>query len=106
MKELKGLVIKDNYYYKLIDNRDLKRLVVSQTILYPNRSTTGHAHEGIEEVYVFISGKGAIQIDSSLMSVEQGDVKIVPEGAFHKVVSSNEGLSFISIFETYERDPQ
>ena len=43
-------VIKQNDTYTLIDNTDLNGLIVSKTILHPEKSTTGHNHKGQEEV--------------------------------------------------------
>ena len=38
-------VIKQNDTYTLIDNTDLNGLIVSKTILHPEKSTTGHNHK-------------------------------------------------------------
>ena len=35
-------IIKQNETYTLIDNTDLNGLIVSKTILHPEKSTTGH----------------------------------------------------------------
>ena len=39
-------IVKQNETYTLIDNTDLNGLVVSKTILHPEKSTTGHNHTG------------------------------------------------------------
>lgn len=41
-----------------------------------------HKHRENEEVYLFIGGKGQIQIDGDVLDVEQGTaVRVSPEGA-------------------------
>ena len=55
-------IIKQNETYTLIDNTDLNGLIVSKTILHPEKSTTGHNHKGQEEVYQFVSGYGTMQV--------------------------------------------
>jgi len=99
-QSLEGDIIKDNETYTLIDNTELKNLVVSSTVLKPSQHTNGHRHEGIEEVYIFQSGFGVIEINSETKEVKEGDTVIIPDGAFHRVHnnSSSEDFSFIAIF--------
>ena len=99
-QSLEGDVIKDNDTYTLIDNTELKNLVVSSTVLKPSQNTNGHKHDGIEEVYIFQSGFGTMEVDEVTKEVKAGDTVIIPDGAFHKVYngSSNEDFSFIAIF--------
>lgn len=102
--QIKGTVVRDNEQYRLTDNRELKNLVVSRTELKARKSTNGHKHDGLEEVYIFTRGNGSMQIDDRLFAVCSGDVVIVPAGAFHKVAASVNGeLQFLAIFQAYER---
>ena len=54
-----GEIVKDNETYLLRDNKCLKNLVVSSTLLLPGKETRGHSHAGQEEVYFFVDGKGS-----------------------------------------------
>ena len=49
-------IVKENETYTVIDNTLLNGLVVSKTILHPEKMTTGHKHPGQEEVYHFTNG--------------------------------------------------
>lgn len=101
-----GEPIRDNEQYRLYDNTFLKNLTVSMTVLKKRQSTNGHKHDGKEEVYIFTSGQGAIQIGDKLTSVEHGDIVSIPAGEFHKVIAVGScDLEFISIFEAYTREP-
>ena len=92
-------VIKEDDRYVVLDNNSLSKLVHSITKLNPNKSTSGHKHDGQEEVYVFYKGRGIMQIDDSKFEVNQGDVIPVPDGAFHRVFNeSGEILEFAAIF--------
>ena len=94
-----GEVAKEDERYKVVDNTILKGLVLSSTDLNPGHSTSGHKHDGQEEVYVFYKGTGIMQIDDSKFEVKQGDVIPVPDGAFHRVFNeSSEILEFAAIF--------
>ena len=45
-----GKIVKEDERYVVRDNTELKNLVVSTTRLQPRKSTSGHKHEGQEEV--------------------------------------------------------
>tara|TARA_R110002020_G_scaffold71292_1_gene184320 strand:+ start:2875 stop:3207 length:333 start_codon:yes stop_codon:yes gene_type:complete len=94
-------LIKENSTYTVIDNNDLQNLVVSKTILHPQKETTGHLHEGQEEVYHFISGHGRMLVGIVEHDVKEGDILSIPDGAFHKVwnESKTEDLIFICVFD-------
>lgn len=100
---INGETIRDNNQYRLIDNRELKNLVVSQTHLYPSMSTNGHAHAGVEEVYVFTWGGGLMEVGDATIQVHTGSVVVIPDGLFHRVHAGLSGLKFLAIFQKYER---
>ena len=95
-----GSVIKDNDTYTIIDNTDLKDLTVSTKTLKPSQETSGHSHDGIEEVYTFLSGRGSMIIGEETYHAEKGKTFTIPDGAFHKVINSSddEDLLFICVF--------
>ena len=99
-----GEVVKADERYTVKDHTYLKNLTVSHTCLNPDRSTNGHKHEGLEEVYVFTVGHGTMFIDAEPISVGAGDVVSVPAGAFHKVSAGSSGIQFIAIFQKYDRE--
>ena len=104
---LEGNVIRDNEVYVVEDNRFLKNMVLSKTILHPNQETSGHSHPGLEEVYFFKSGYGTMKLDEELFVVKSGDIVMIPDGAFHKVFNqsgSKEDLVFVCVFQSYERE--
>ena len=92
-------VVKEDDRYVVLDNNSLSKLVPSITKLNPSKSTSGHKHEGQEEVYVFYRGIGIMQIDDTKFNVKQGDVIPVPDGAFHRVFNESEDiLEFAAVF--------
>ena len=94
-------ILKQNETYTLVDNTTLNNLVVSKTILHPGKNTTGHNHPGQEEVYHFISGEGYIVVGDKQISVQVGDIVLIPDAYFHKVwnTSEIEDLIFVCIFD-------
>lgn len=98
-----GQVVKDNSTYLLKDNRDLKRLVLSSTQLYPGQHTRGHRHAGQEEVYLFVQGRGQMIVGDEQdqpFPVAAGDIVLIPDGAFHRVINdSDQDLIFNCVFD-------
>ena len=99
--DIDGKIVKNNETYTIIDNTALNGLVVSKTILHPDKTTTGHKHPGQEEVYYFIHGHGKMSLDTKLFSVRSGDVVLIPDGIFHKVYNDSqiEDLVFLCVFD-------
>lgn len=100
MHDIGGIIVKDNETYLLKDNTTLQRLVLSSTKLYRGQSTRGHSHEGQEEVYFFVQGTGIMIVDEEKFRVSTGDVILIPDGAFHRVINDGEmNLVFNCVFE-------
>lgn len=101
-KQLANL-IRDNDTYKVYDLLILENFNISLTELYQNKSTGGHSHDNIDEVYVFIDGNGTMEIGPKTFKVKSGDLALVPKGNFHRVRNQGDKiLSFWAIFEKYE----
>ena len=98
-----GEVVKSNEVYELKDNKTLNNLVLSSTKLYREQSTRGHRHAGQEEVYFFVQGTGRMIVgneDSESFAVSPGDVVLIPDGAFHRVINDGEmNLTFNCVFD-------
>lgn len=99
-EEIVGKVVADTERYKLVDNTELKNLVLSKTSLHVGQETRGHTHPGQEEVYFFVSGFGTMIVDGNTFDVNAGHVVQIPDGAFHKVINVGDvDLEFICVFD-------
>ncbi len=94
-----GVIVKEDERYVVKDNTDLKNLVVSTTRLQPHKSTSGHKHEGQEEVYHFLEGVGTMYLDNKPMPVQAGDIMLIHDGVHHKVEAGIDELFFICVFD-------
>lgn len=98
-----GEVVKDNETYLLKDNKTLNNLVLSSTKLYRGQSTRGHRHAGQEEVYLFVQGYGKMIVGDETdepFEVSPGDIVLIPDGAFHRVINDGEmNLIFNCVFD-------
>ena len=100
INDIGGEVAKQDERYVLKDNTTLKNLVVSSTRLQPRKSTSGHKHEGQEEVYYFIEGTGKMELDNEMIKVQPGDVVLIEDGVFHRVhAGMYEELYFVCVFD-------
>lgn len=99
IKDIGGKTIKDTDVYKIKDNTFGKDLVLSSTFLRAGKSTSGHKHDGQEEVYYFVDGNGDMEIDEKKFPVSAGDVICIEDGEFHKVHNTSHlGLYFVCVF--------
>ncbi|QDP49546.1 MAG: putative cupin domain protein [Prokaryotic dsDNA virus sp.] len=97
--KLKTNIVKEDDRYKVADDTSLNQLVVSTTKLFAKKRTTGHAHAGQEEVYVFTKGEGEMQIDNMRFKVKEGDVILIEDGQFHRVYNTSDyRLDFLCVF--------
>lgn len=97
-----GKILKQNDVYTVIDVSKLDRLNVSLTVLRPGKETSGHSHEGAEEVYNFADGEGRMKLGEKEFPVKKGDIVIIPGGVFHKVFNTGKtDLKFVCVFEKY-----
>ena len=98
--DIGGDIVKDNETYLLKDNRTLNNLVLSSTKLYRGQATRGHSHAGQEEVYFFIQGTGIMDVGDQRFRVNAGDVVLIPDGEFHRVINDGEmNLVFNCVFD-------
>jgi oxalate decarboxylase/phosphoglucose isomerase-like protein (cupin superfamily) len=100
--EVAVVPVKNNDTYTVKDNTLLNDLVLSSTQLFAGKETRGHRHTGQEEIYFFIKGNGLMIVGEETdepFAVVQGDVILIPDGAFHKVLNpSNDDLVFNCVF--------
>ena len=103
--KIDGEIVKDNETYVLEDNNFLENLTLSRTFLKPGKMTRGHSHEDQEEVYFFTHGEALMVIGEEHHHAKQGDVFLIPKGAFHRVINKSEDSScaFTCVFEKYDR---
>ena len=101
-----GEVAKEDERYKVVDNTLLKGLVLSSTDLNPGHSTSGHKHAGQEEVYMFIRGKGIMQLTypggkKTKFDVSSGDIVLIEDDVHHRVENTekNDTLYFVCVFD-------
>lgn len=103
INDIGGEVVKDNETYILKDNKTLKNLVLSSTKLYRGQQTRGHRHPGQEEVYFFVRGYGKMIVGEETtepFKVSPGDVVLIPDGAFHRVINDGEmDMLFNCVFD-------
>ena len=95
-------LIRSTDVYNVYDLPYLSRLVVSMTVLHPDKATSGHSHNDAEEVYLFLEGDGEMQLDQEMIPVTKGDIILIRKEQFHKVLNRSSGdLVLLSVFEKY-----
>tara|TARA_B100000989_G_scaffold164880_1_gene123262 strand:- start:347 stop:724 length:378 start_codon:yes stop_codon:yes gene_type:complete len=101
INDIGGSIAKQDERYVVKDNQFGNKLVLSSTLLEPNMSTSGHFHNGQEEVYFFVTGEGEMELNSDRFKVRPGDVVNIEDGVFHRVFNtqSDQQLYFVCVFD-------
>ena len=100
MQDIGGMVAKEDDRYVVKDNLFGNNLVISSTRLHARKQTSGHSHDGQEEVYFFVEGTGIMELDKTRFTVKSGDVVPIKDGVFHKVYNdSDDDLYFVCVFD-------
>ena len=99
IRNIDGKVVKEDDRYLVRDNTELNNLVVSSTTLKPNKATSGHKHDGQEEVYMFIEGDGHMTLDDNRFQIREGQMVLIEDGVFHKVEAGDNGCYFVCVFD-------
>ena len=102
--DIEGKVVKEDERYIVKDNTSLNNLVVSSTLLHPDKSTGGHKHKGQEEVYIFLEGWGTMELGEKTINVQKGDVVLIKDGVYHRVHANESGCEFMCIFDGQRYD--
>ncbi len=95
--------IRDTDVYSVHDLEYLDHLNVSMTVLHPGKETQGHEHEGVDEVYIVVDGKGEFQMGDKKFPIRAGDIMLIKGGVFHKAFNySKDELVLLCVFEKYK----
>jgi len=83
VKDRDKTVLRDTYFLVDPENGPSQILKMGYTTIYPTGTTTGHAHEHMEEVYFVISGEGVMVVGDEEFPIKPGDGLYVPPGEYH-----------------------
>ena len=59
-------------------------------VLEPGASIGEHGHDGTEEIYFVLEGKGTMILDGQEYPIEAGDLALVESGHSHGIVNSSD----------------
>jgi mannose-6-phosphate isomerase-like protein (cupin superfamily) len=105
LKEFRKKVkpIRDTDVYSVHDLPFLQHLNTSMTVLHKGKETAGHSHKNEEEVYIFLKGRGKMQVGKDTFNVDKGEAVLIKKGLFHKVFNKGKSdLVFFCVFEKYK----
>lgn len=103
VKNREKRVLRDTYYLIDAKNSPSRRLTIGHTTVYPTGSTTGHAHDNMEEVYYVVSGEGSMVVGQDEYPIKQGDALYVPPGEFHTTIQKG-NLPLVLVWVTGKLD--
>ena len=65
--------------------------MIHDNVLEPGASIGEHRHEGDEELYIILSGRGCMKVDGEPREVGAGDMCLTRSGHSHDLTNSLEG---------------
>jgi len=68
---------------------------LAEATLGPGQGTTRHRHPRSEEIYFFLTGGGAMEVDGETREVTAGDAVLIPPGARHEITAGPDGARFL-----------
>ncbi|HUT57993.1 MAG TPA: cupin domain-containing protein [Phycisphaerae bacterium] len=72
--------------------------LIHEVVMPPGTSIGVHRHEGDEEYYYFVSGRGTMTLDGRRQAVQAGDIAAVLPGGEHGLANdSDDDLRFVAI---------
>jgi mannose-6-phosphate isomerase-like protein (cupin superfamily) len=84
---------KDGSTIRELQHTELQSL--AEATLDPGAATQRHHHKLSEEIYFFLDGGGAMEIDGETRTVAAGDAALIPAGARHAIVAGESGARFL-----------
>jgi mannose-6-phosphate isomerase-like protein (cupin superfamily) len=68
---------------------------LAEAELGPGQQTQRHHHARTEEIYVFLEGRGEMEVEGDRAEVSVGDAVLIPVGARHQITAGAEGARFL-----------
>jgi mannose-6-phosphate isomerase-like protein (cupin superfamily) len=72
----------------------VRKQSLAEASLPAGAATERHYHRLSEEIYYITSGRGEMELDGDVQSVEPGDAILIPPGAWHQI-RATESLAFL-----------
>ena len=87
--------------HKILNSADEmygKGRMFNHMFLAPGNSIGEHTHEGDNEIFYFLSGKGEYNDNGTIVEINAGDTAICNSGEFHSLKTlGDEPLEFIAL---------
>jgi mannose-6-phosphate isomerase-like protein (cupin superfamily) len=84
---------KDGSAIRELHHTDAQSL--AEATLTRGSATQRHHHKLTEEIYFFLEGGGAMEVDGERQEVGRGDAVLIPPGAWHTLVAGESGARFL-----------
>jgi mannose-6-phosphate isomerase-like protein (cupin superfamily) len=72
-----------------------ERQSLAEASLTAGQATQRHYHLRSEEIYLFLDGGGAMEVDGHVLDVVAGDAVLIPPGAWHALRAGEEGVRLL-----------
>ena len=80
------------FRYKIFSQEDIgQEGCVFQIVMFKReQEILKHHHKGMTEIYIILSGHGAITINNVMMKCEKNDVLLIEKGEWHSIKNNGD----------------
>jgi len=85
----------------IISDTELHQVGIASGCIEPGGKANGHSHTLVEELNIFKSGSGRIQIEDKSYDVCEGSVAVIKPGEFHEISNNGDvNLEYVAVFNS------
>lgn len=98
--DIGGEIIRNDDVCIIRENNELNNVWLNSILLYNEKATKLMSFLDQDCVYVFIDGKGVLEIEKDIIYVNRNDIVLVPQNSLHRVINTGDiHLRFLVIKE-------
>lgn len=85
--DIGGEIIKSDEHCIIRENNELNNIWLNSVVLFKDRATKQRNFLDQDSVYLFVDGRGIIEIRDEITHVTHNDIVFVPQNTYHRVIN-------------------
>ena len=85
--DIGGEIIRNDDVCIIRENNELNNIWLNSILLYNEKTTKLVSFLDQDCVYVFVDGKGILEVEKEIIYVNRSDVVLVPQNSLHRVIN-------------------
>jgi mannose-6-phosphate isomerase-like protein (cupin superfamily) len=85
--DIGGEIIRNDDVCIIRENNELNNVWLNSILLYNEKATKLMSFLDQDCVYVFVDGKGILEVEKEIIYVNRNDIVLVPQNSLHRVIN-------------------